>query len=213
MVAAANATRAVATSGPALAPDANPLTGKRADNSQLLERRPLAIKITNFPRSVRPQWGLNAADHVWEYYLEDELTRFVGVFYGTNAERVGPVRSGRPFDEYLLRMYKAILTFAYADRRLMDQWVADKEISPFMVIQKPDNCPPMCRIGAKDNYNNLFTNTTELSKYVTERGTSNGRQALDGLRFEQTGLGTSGGGSADRLEIRFSPEIVPVLAV
>jgi hypothetical protein len=184
----------------------NPLTGMRVDDVLLLERRPMAIKITNFPRSVRPQWGLNAADHIWEYYLEDELTRFVGVYYGRNAERVGPVRSARPFDEHLLHMYKAILTFAYADRRLMDQWVANNQISPFMVIQKPDNCPPMCRIGAESDYNNLFTDTSLLSKYVSERGTSNGRQPLDGLRFEAEGLAATGGESAERVNIRFSPE-------
>lgn len=186
--------------------DVNPLTGKRPASLMLLERRPLAIKITNFPRSVRPQWGLNAADHVWEYYLEDELTRFVGIYYGQEAERVGPVRSARPFDEHILYMYKAILTFAYGDKRLMDRWVADNKVSPYMVIQKPDNCPPMCRIGAEDDYNNLFTNTAELSKYVSERGTSNGRQLLEGLRFEAEGMTASGGESADRVEIRFSPE-------
>ncbi len=38
-------------------PEVNPLTGLRLENSAILNRRPLVIKITNFPRSVRPQWG------------------------------------------------------------------------------------------------------------------------------------------------------------
>lgn len=189
-----------------LGSDVNPLTGRRVTDTSRLQRRPLLIKITNFPRSVRPQWGLNSADHVWEYYLEDELTRFVGVFYGTDAERVGPVRSARPFDEHLLRMYKGILTFGYADKRLMDQWVADSKISPFMVIQKPDNCPPMCRIGSSDSYNNLFAGTADLSTYIEGRGTSNDRQELEGLRFEAEGLAASGGDPASRIELRFSAE-------
>lgn len=186
--------------------DVNPLSGQRVSDPDRLERRPLIVKITNFPRSVRPQWGLNTADHVWEYYLEDELTRFVGIYYGRDAERVGPVRSARPFDEHLLRMYKGILTFGYADKRLMDQWMADPGIRPFMVIQKPDNCPPMCRIGGEDSYNNLFTNTAELSRYVEVRGTSNSRQDLEGPRFEAEGLAAAGGDPADQVRIRFSPE-------
>ncbi len=37
------------------------------------------------------------ADNVYEYYLEDGMTRFIGVFYGKDAKRVGPVRSAQTF--------------------------------------------------------------------------------------------------------------------
>ncbi|MDI6695892.1 MAG: DUF3048 domain-containing protein [Anaerolineales bacterium] len=187
-----------------LPPDVNPLTGLKVSDVRRLERRPMVIKITNFPRSVRPQWGLNAADHVYEYYLEDELTRFVGVFYGQDAERVGPIRSARPFDEHLVRMYKAIFAFAYADDRVMDLWTGTN-LSPFLVIERPGNCPPMCRIGAKNDYNTLYTNTAQLSEYVAARGVSNDRQNLEGLHFEENSLLVAGGGEARRLEIRYSP--------
>ena len=203
---------AAATYVPVLEPgsfpsNVNPLTGQVVSNVALLQRRPLAIKISNFPRDVRThQYGLNAADHLWEYYLEDELTRFAGVYLGRNVERVGPVRSARPFDEQILRMYKGILTFAYADRRLMDEWVNNPDIAPYMVIQKPDNCPPMCRIGPENDYNTLYTDTALLSQYATERGTTNERQDLEGLRFETSGQPATGGYPAERVEIRFSPE-------
>ncbi len=180
--------------------DLNPLTGLRVENAAILNRRPMVIKVTNFPRSVRPQWGLSRADNVFEYYLEDELTRFVGIFYGNDVSRVGPIRSARPFDEYLLRMYKGLLVFGYADDRVIDTWVAS-DLAPYLVIEKPDNCPPMCRIGSENNYNTLFTDTAQLSAYVTARGTSNDRQPLEGLRF---GAQSSGGQENLRLEIRFS---------
>jgi hypothetical protein len=184
--------------------DINPLTGQKVSDLVLLERRPMAIKITNFPRSVRPQWGLNAADHIYEYYLEDELTRFIAVFYGQDATRVGPVRSARPFDENILRAYKAIFAFGYADDRVIEPW-EDSDISPYLVIEHKDNCPPLCRIGSASNYNTLYADTAALSQYVTDKGISNGRQNLDGLRFETTSLVTYGGGAANRLEVRFSP--------
>ncbi len=164
----------------------------------------MVIKVTNFPRSVRPQWGLMTADHIYEYYLEDELTRFVGIFYGHDASRVGPVRSARPFDEHLMRMYKGIFAFGYADDRVIDL-LEESDLAPFLVIEHPDNCPPMCRIGPATAYNTLFTNTSQLSEYVTAKGISNGRQNLDGLRFENTTWLTAGGGAANRLEIRYSP--------
>jgi hypothetical protein len=181
----------------------DPLTGQPVDDPALLERRPLVIKITNFPRSVRPQWGLTVADNVYEYYLEDGMTRFIGVFYGKDADRVGPVRSARPFDEYIIRMYKGIFAFAYADDRLIDFW-AGTDINPFIVFETPNNCPPMCRIGSNDSYNNLFTNTHELTQYGSSMNITQGRQNLNGLRFEEETLATNGGGQATRLETHFS---------
>ena len=97
----------------------------------------MAIKVTNFPRSVRPQYGLTLADHVYEYYLENLITRFIGVFYGNDASRVGPVRSGRFFDEHIVRMYKAIFVFAYADDRVVDPW-SESDLRNFLVIERED---------------------------------------------------------------------------
>lgn len=185
--------------------DINPLTGLRVETLSILDRRPMVVKITNFPRSVRPQWGLNTADHVYEYYLEDDLTRFVGVFYGRDAERVGPIRSGRPFDEHLIRAYKGIFAFAYADDRLIDYWDGS-DIEPFLIFEGKNNCPPMCRIGSEDNYNTLFTNTALLSEYAAGRGIDQTRQELGGLRFEANSKILESGGQALRFEIRFSPE-------
>ncbi|MDX1378689.1 MAG: DUF3048 domain-containing protein, partial [Anaerolineales bacterium] len=92
----------------------NPLTGLPAPNPDLLNRHPMAIKVTNYPRYTRPQSGLSLADQVFEYYIEGGLTRFTAVFYGNDSEWVGPVRSGRFFDEHVARMYQAYLVFKFA---------------------------------------------------------------------------------------------------
>jgi hypothetical protein len=188
--------------GPSNFPEGvNPLTGLEVENPALLERRPMVIKVTNFPRRVRPQWGLGLADHVYEYFLEDGLTRFVGVFYGQEASRVGPIRSARPFDYHLVTMYKAIFAFGYADRKVYDPLMAS-DIADFIVIERPGNCPPMCRIGPESDYNTLYTDTGQLSQHLTDRGIENGRQNLDGLRFLDRPV--HGGGEANRVAIRYS---------
>ena len=188
--------------GPNNFPDGvNPLTGLVVDDPRLLERRPMVIKITNFPRQVRPQWGLTLADHVYEYYLEDGMTRFVGIFYGREAERVGPIRSARPFDAQLVRMYKGFFVFGYADRKVYDPLVAS-DLAQFLVITRPGNCPPLCRIGPDWDYNTLYTNTEELVEYVRKRPVANSRQELSGLRFWEKG--GNGGGAANDIFIRFS---------
>jgi hypothetical protein len=182
-------------------PGVNPLTGLSISDPDLLERRPMAIKVTNFPRSVRPQYGLTLADHVYEYYLENFITRFIGVFYGNDASRVGPVRSGRFFDEHIARMYKAIFVFAYADDRVVDPW-SESDLRNLLVVEREDNCPPLCRIGPKYNYNTLFADTAGVTQYIRERGTANDRQNLDGLRFESNPPFTSQVG--EKISIQYS---------
>lgn len=186
-----------------LPPDFNPLTGLQMSDPSVLDRRPMVIKITNFPRSVRPQWGLTIADHVYEYYLEDGLTRFIGIFYGQDGERVGPIRSARPFDEHVVRMYKGAFIFGYADDRVMDP-LLESDLKNLLVFERPNNCPPLCRIGPKNAYNTLYADTQELTQYITDRGVDNTRQALGGFRFDADTVDIFGGGKADRVNVRYS---------
>jgi hypothetical protein len=163
-------------------PDINPLTGLPGDQQANLERRPIVIKVTNFPRSVRPQWGLSQADHVYEYYIGDDMSRFVGVFYGNDASRVGPIRSARLFDAHVTRMYHGIFIFGWADDSVLSFLFAP-DIKPHLIVERPANCPPLCRIGPKTAYNTLFADTTQIADYLSKRRTNNDRQNLEGLRF------------------------------
>ncbi len=109
--------------GPDIYPSGvNPLTGLPVANPALLNRHPLAIKVTNYPRFVRPQAGLNLADVVYDYYMERGITRFIAVFYGNDAEQVGPVRSGRFFDEHIFTMYNSYFVFGNADYRIRERY-------------------------------------------------------------------------------------------
>lgn len=89
--------------------DVNPLTGLPVEDPGVLERPPLLIKISNNPAVVRPQAGLNTADHIWEHQVEGfAYTRFTAVLLSQSPERVGPVRSGRLPDLELVPMYEGI---------------------------------------------------------------------------------------------------------
>ncbi len=77
-----------------------PLTGMPITDPVLAARPALVVKIDNHPQA-RPQFGLNAADIVFEENVE-KLTRFAAVFQSQDSERVGPVRSGRTQDVDLL---------------------------------------------------------------------------------------------------------------
>ena len=93
-----------------MGPDVNPLTGQKVDDPEKLNRRPLAIKVPNFPPEARPQWGLSGADVVIEHEAEGYLTRFTAIYLGGDVTpRLGPVRSIRLVDAELVPIFKAVL--------------------------------------------------------------------------------------------------------
>lgn len=199
--------------GPNFYPDGvNPLTGLEVDDPSLLERRPMAIKVTNYPRYVRPQSGLSKADVVYEYYMERSISRFIGVFYGQDAVRVGPVRSGRFFDEQVFTMYDAIFVFGYADKLVMD-YFRDQHPEYFarFILEGRQNrqagCPgrtlaPLCRDATLITYNNMFADTRALGPAVVKQGSYDVAPDLTGTRFSY-GV-PPGGQDATRIFVRYS---------
>ncbi len=163
------------------APNVNPLTGMEVDNPALLERRPLLIKVENLPRSHRPQFGLSAADIVYEYYTEEGSTRMAAVFLGQDASIVGPIRSARFFDDQLIRMFKAVFAFGSADYRVRSR-LYGADYNNRLVIEAA-KCPPMCRYEPNGS-NFLVADTAALSDLMNTRKVPNGRQDLDGMTFQ-----------------------------
>jgi len=170
--------------------DLNPLTGLPPSDPALMNRRPLAIKVANFPRYNRPQAGLTLADNIYEYYIEGGLTRFIAVFYGNNSEWVGPVRSGRYFDEHIQRMYHAYLVFKFADPRVESHLETTSDVAPFLVVPSIGSCPPFSLKPDRDieAYNNSYFNTTLWENCVNQNGLENERQAIRNGFFSETVL-------------------------
>jgi hypothetical protein len=162
-------------------PTVNPLTGQPVSDPNTLNRRPMAIKVQLYPRGQRPVYGVSLADIVYDYYQNDGLTRLNAVFYGNDADRVGPVRSARLFDENIIRMYKSIFAFAGAADYVLTRFY-NAEYADRLVTEENNNCPPMCRVDP-GGYNFLFTNTRDLSFYILSKGVNNDRQDLDGMTF------------------------------
>lgn len=158
--------------------EVNPLTGLPPSDPALLNRRPLAIKVANYPRYIRPQSGLSLADVVFEYYIEDLLTRFIAIYYGNDAKQVGPVRSGRYFDEHVTRMYRAFYVFKYADPREFKYFIGG-DLSDFLVVPGFGLCPPFFAGKRQiESYNNAFFNTIKWSDCAVRANADNSRQNL-----------------------------------
>jgi hypothetical protein len=159
----------------------NPLTGLVVDDPTLLDRRPLMIKVANFPREGRPHNGLSAADLVFEYYIGAGTNRFMGVYYGQDAPKVGPIRSGRLVDAQLVPMYQGILGYSGAF------WQVNNAILTALgsraIQSAPSYCPAICDDGRGLVYT-VFSNTSELTKLSNTLGITNTRPDLQGMHFD-----------------------------
>jgi len=180
--------------------DVDPLTGEQVSNSALLERRPLSIKVQIFPRGQRPAWGVSMADIVYDFYQNNGMTRLHAVFYGQDAETVGPIRSARLPDIPLVKMYKSIFAFGSAESRTLNR-LYGSDFADRIIMEGYGKCPPMCRVDP-NGFNYLVANTSEMSDYVTSQGIDNSRQNLDGMSFNQ--LSPQGGQLASQLYVRVS---------
>src|ERR1035438_10429084 len=89
-----------------------PLTGLAPRDGHVPQRAALAVKVENLPQA-RPQWGLEAADIVFEEPVEGGITRFIAVYQCHVVSRIEPVRSGRLVDVGILAPLGRIL-FAYS---------------------------------------------------------------------------------------------------
>lgn len=183
----------------------NPLTGLAVPDPALLERRPLLIKVSNLPRSVRPQWGLSLADLVFEYYTEEGSTRFAALFYGNDAGTVGPIRSARFVDAHLIRGYKAAFAFGSAYQKVLER-LFSSEFADRLVIE--GSSTPLKRYDP-NGMNQLVVDTAALSAYITQKGVENGRQNLDGMFFKRTPPTTelTGSGIGEHVTVRYSGSI------
>ena len=90
-----------------------PYTGKRAKNEKAIHKRPLSVKIENSP-AARPQFGLNSADVVYETISEGGITRFNAIFHSKLPETLGPVRSARLSDLWVVPQYDGLFFYSGA---------------------------------------------------------------------------------------------------
>ena len=185
----------------------NPLTGLAVEDVSRLERRPVAIKISNFPAVVRPQTGLSHADVVFEHEAEVRLTRFTAIFYGEEVEKVGPVRSARLIDLEIPAMFRTFFAFSGASpgvvQRIKESDFADRVLSP-----DPNwNTEGFRRIpqAGRAYEHTLFTDTYTLWKIAEEKGWD-GRQDLRGWIF--TADPPDGGQLATRLTLVYHPQYI-----
>ncbi len=187
----------------------NPLTGQQVSDPAILDRRPIAVKINIVPRYLyRPPFGLSLADIVYDYYHNAGYSRFFAIFYGKDADLVGPIRSGRLLDHELVQMYQSLFAYGSADQ-LVNQRFFNAAYSDRLILEGTrSDCPPtstvpLCRYDPSGG-DYLLGGTIAMSSYADSRNADNNRQNLDGMIFED--LQPTSGVPASQVFVRYSTD-------
>ncbi len=163
--------------------DVNPLTGLPVADPAVLERCPLAIKVSNAPAVVRPQAGLDKADLVFEHYAEGGVTRLTAVFLGQTPTVVGSVRSGRLIDLEIPAMFKALFAYSGSSAGVGQRYVAS-DLYPDRIASPWSAGAAFYRRDLDKAYEHtLFVDPTALWAEAERRGISS-RQDLRGMTFD-----------------------------
>ncbi len=186
-----------------LPPDVNPLTGLKVEDESVLNRIPVAIKVSNSVE-VRPQSGLSMADIVFEHFAEGGITRFTALFYGQDPGRVGSVRSGRLIDLEIPAMYGAIFGYSGSSAGVKNR-IRNSDLFPDY-IAAPDfgvGSPTFYRVPleGKAFEHTLFSDPQALRALAEERGI-NQRPDYERLMVFSEEL-PEGGEALDNFEINY----------
>ncbi len=165
----------------------NPLTGEAVSDPGLLDHRPLAVKIANTRPCARPQSGLNEAAVVFEHYVEAWITRFTAIFYGTEVEKVGPIRSARLIDLELPAIFDSMLVMSGESGGVKQRVRASDFAARVVSADLGADCPPLCRVPREtvtcgDWIHTLYTDTADLHARAAQSGLDT-RSPLSGWTF------------------------------
>jgi len=114
--------------------------------------------------NARPQSGPQNADAVVEVLVEGGMTRFINIFYQSDTNYHGPIRSARPTDPTVLRPIGGVLIASGATGGLIP------EIIDMGVPVITDRRPEYFRIDSRNAPHNLYADTVKLKQHAINKG-------------------------------------------
>lgn len=135
------------------------LTGQEVLEESDVKLRPIAIMIDN-EINARPQSGLESADIIYEMPVEGNITRYMAIYHHLPAEKIGPVRSARPYFIDKALEYDAIYVHCGGSPQALKD-LGDLKVDVYNDLK---GTPVFWRSTDRKMPHNLYTNT----KYMRE---------------------------------------------
>ena len=151
---------------------------------------PALLVVIDNAGLARPQAGLQQADMVFEYISEYSISRFTLVYFNQPASTMGPVRSCRMINAFLLEELHGIQMCSGGSvgtlHYLYGQPLLNTMINDF------DNGNHFFRVNFKEAPHNLYTDGGRALRLRTEQPIGGGNYTVD-TAHPDNGLGDGGG--------------------
>lgn len=163
------------------------LTGIGVEDETETKYRPIAVMIDN-EVSARPQSGLSAADIVYEMPVEGNITRYMAIYHHGASEKIGPVRSARPYFIDKALEYGSIYVHCGGSPQALKD-IRDLKIDAFNDLV---GTPVFWRSTDRKMPHNLYTNTRLMREVSSSKKLEN-KTAPQYFRFNNDFVVPDGG--------------------
>jgi len=162
-----------------------------------LPLRPVVVTIDNFA-PARPQSGLSAADLIYEIPAEGGITRFLAVYYHGKAEKIGPIRSARPYLALLAQDWNGV--YIHAGESPQAQIFFKQEgLDHINEMFHPQG---FWRDKNRKAPHNLYSSSESLWKEIVKKGWDK-ETHIDQFTFLSEGEELQGGTEASQVTIKY----------
>jgi hypothetical protein len=155
-----------------------PLTGLETQDKEATLHRTFSVKIENSP-DARPQTGISSADVVYETVTEGGITRLNCLFQSNIPPELGPVRSARLSDLFIVPQYDALLFFSGANPYIEDQ-IASAGLDN---MSHSAASSLYYRVDYREMPHNLYVNLADAYTLASEKGFATTVETPQGLAF------------------------------
>ncbi|HWR60252.1 MAG TPA: DUF3048 domain-containing protein [Clostridia bacterium] len=156
-----------------------PLTGVPVENEEDLKLRPIAVMIDN-EINARPQSGLLDAEIVYEIPVEGNITRYMAIYHHNHTDKIGPVRSARPYFIDKALEFNAV----YVHCGGSPQALQDLATMKVNTLNDLKGSPCFWRSTDRKMPHNLYT-SVKLMREVMEKNKYNNKTAPEYFKFSE----------------------------
>lgn len=148
-----------------------PFTGLPVSDPALLKQLPIFVCVNNDAAGRAAHWGLSKADLVYEYIVDGfSLTRLTAMYQSQEADRIGPVRSARYPNIWMVQMYGGVLACSGGSDAI--RYLLKNEVGfPYLDadLDDPSNNRYYTNLGS-DYRTRLQARTDGVRQWLIDRG-------------------------------------------
>ena len=166
-----------------------PFTG--VESSEDPQNKVPYMAVVENSKASRPQSGLSFADIVYETSAEGGIPRFIALYHSKTSEKIGPIRSIRPYFLTLSKEYSLPIAHCGGSKEALSQVENDDSL---MSLNEMKNGKYYYRDNSRKVPHNLYTSSEKILTAIKDKKynlTSKSYLKFDSSYFNKDNLKTS----------------------